>query len=133
MKKITLLIGLFLLSACTIKASFIPERGYLNDAAVGTPYYSQINTFGGLALSHDIYGRQVIMGDIYPDNIGLHIQYCDEREINNCLQIRGVPRKSGIAKVRVRGILAGGLFFKGSEFDKTYIITIKDSKDLPST
>ncbi|BEJ34074.1 hypothetical protein OIPHN330_26940 [Citrobacter freundii] len=76
----------------------------------------------------DLYGKQAIAGDIHPDNLGLHLQYCDDNEFNNCIQIRGTPTKAGIAKVRVHGGLGGGMFSKSGEFDKTYTITVKDSE-----
>ncbi|MDM6966306.1 hypothetical protein QUG47_27190, partial [Klebsiella michiganensis] len=90
--------------------------------------YNQINIFGGIVLSYDIYGKQVIAGDIHPDNLGLHLQYCDDDEFNNCIQIRGIPTKAGIVKVRVHGGLGGGMLSKSGDFDKTYTITIKDSE-----
>lgn len=117
-----------LLSACTPKADFTPEKESLNEAKVGVPYLSQINIFGGRVLSYDIYGRQVIVGDIYPVDIGLHVQYCDEDELNNCIQIRGIPTKAGVVKVRVHGGLGGGMLSKSGEFDKTYIIMIKNTE-----
>ncbi|EAR6786509.1 hypothetical protein AIQ85_22645, partial [Salmonella enterica] len=92
------------------------------------PYYNQINIFGGIVLSYDIYGKQVIAGDIHPDNLGLHLQYCGDDEFNNCIQIRGIPTKAGIAKVRIHGGLGGGMLSKSGEFDKTYTVTIKDSE-----
>ncbi|EBD3740478.1 hypothetical protein CRZ11_21785 [Salmonella enterica] len=120
-------LSLFLLSACSLQAEFTPEGENLNDATVGVPYYNQINIFGGIVLSYDIYGKQVIAGDIHPDNLGLHLQYCDD-EFNNCIQIRGIPTKAGIAKVRIHGGLGGGMLSKSGEFDKTYTVTIKDSE-----
>ena len=106
-----MVLPLLLLSACSLQAEFTPEREVLNDATVGIPYY-----------------KQAIAGDIHPDNLGLHLQYCDDNEFNNCIQIRGTPTKAGIAKVRVHGGLGGGMFSKSGEFDKTYTITVKDSE-----
>ncbi|EOC6627053.1 hypothetical protein ACI6LE_003624 [Cronobacter sakazakii] len=83
---------------------------------------------GGIVLSFDVYGKQVIAGDIYPDNLGLHLQYCDDNEFNNCIQIMGTPTKAGIAKVRMHGGLGGGMLSKSGEFDKTYTIKIRDSE-----
>ena len=120
MGKFFLVLPLLLLSACSLQAEFTPEREVLNDATVGIPYYNQINIFGGVVLSYDLYGKQAIAGDIHPDNLGLHLQYCDDNEFNNCIQIRGTPTKAGIAKVRVHGGLGGGMFSKSGEFDKTY-------------
>lgn len=128
MGKVFFVLSLFLLSACSLQAEFTPEENVLYDATVGESYYNQINIFGGIVLSYDIYGKQVIVGDIHPNNLGLHLQYCDDREFNNCIQIRGVPTKAGIAKVRVHGGLGGGMLTKSGEFDKTYTITIKDSE-----
>ncbi|MCX8957919.1 hypothetical protein [Erwinia psidii] len=128
MRRLFFVLSFFLLSACSLQAEFTPEGVILNDATVGIPYYNQINIFGGIVLSYDIYGKQVIAGDINPDNLGLHLQYCDEDEFNNCIQIRGTPTKAGIAKVRVHGGLGGGMLSKSGEFDKTYTITIKHSE-----
>lgn len=128
MRKILFAFYLLLLSGCTMKADFKPEGDTLNEATVGTPFYSQINIFGGRVLSYNIEGKQVIAGDIHPDNLGLHLQYCDDKELNNCIQIRGIPTKAGIAKVRVHGGLGGGMLSKSGDFDKTYTITIKDSE-----
>lgn len=128
MRGIIFIFYLFFLSACSLQAQFTPEGEALNDATVGTPYYNQINIFGGIVLSYDIYGKQVIAGDIQPDNLGLHLQYCDDDEFNNCIQIRGTPTKAGIAKVRIHGGLGGGMLSKSGEFDKTYTIMIKDSE-----
>lgn len=127
MRKIFFILSLFLLSACSLQAEFTPEEETLNDATVGVPYYNQINIFGGIVLSYDVYGNQVIAGDIHPDNLGLHLQYCDDDEFNNCIQIRGIPTKTGIAKIRVHGGLGGGMLSKSRDFDKTYTITIKNS------
>ncbi|PLR53808.1 hypothetical protein [Chimaeribacter arupi] len=128
MKKTLLLLSLPLLSACTVQADFIPEGNRLNNATVGIPYYGKIDIFGGRVFSNDIYGKQVIVGSIHPDNIGLHVQYCDEDKFNNCIQISGVPTKIGVAKVRIRGGIGGGMFSTAGEFDKTYIITINEAK-----
>lgn len=128
MRRIFFVLSLFLLSSCSLQAEFTPEGESLNDATVGVPYYNQINIFGGIVLSYDIYGKQVIAGDIHPDNLGLHLQYCDDDEFNNCIQIIGIPTKVGIAKVRIHGGLGGGMLSKSGDFDKTYTITIKDSE-----
>lgn len=128
MRRIFFVFSLLLLSACAVRADFAPEGENLNEATVGAPYYSQINIFGGRVLSYNIDGRQVIAGDIHPDNLGLHLQYCNEKELNNCIQVRGIPTKAGIAKVRIHGGLGGGMLSKSGEFDKTYMITIKDSE-----
>lgn len=125
MRKIILAFSLFAISACTVlQADFIPENDKLNDATVGRAYYSQINILGGHVISYDLHGKKVIVGDITPDNIGLRVQYCNEKNSNNCIQIRGVPIKTGTVKVRVYGGLAGGMFSKAGEFDKTYTIKI---------
>ncbi|MGG7521971.1 hypothetical protein ACQ3G4_11290 [bacterium BS0013] len=128
MRKTFFILSLFLLSACSLQAKFTPEGETLHDGTVGTPYYNQINIFGGIVLSYDIYGKQVIAGDIYPDNLGLYLQYCDDNEFNNCIQIRGTPTKAGTAKVRIHGGLGGGMLSQSGEFDKTYTIKIKDSE-----
>jgi len=131
MKKMILLFPLLVLSACTQHAEFIPENEILNDATTGKPYYGQINIFGGRVLSYNERGGQVLVGDIFPENTGLYLQYCDEDEMSDCLKIRGIPTKEGVVKIRVYGGLAGGMFLKSGEFDKTYTITIKKGDVLP--
>ena len=56
-----------------------------------------------------------------------NVTYWDD-EFNNCIQIRGIPTKAGVAKVRIYGGLGGGMLSKSGEFDKTYTITIKASE-----
>lgn len=128
MRRVSFVLSLFLLAACSLQAKFTPEGEVLNEAFVGVPYYNQINIFGGIVHSYDIYGKQVIAGDIHPDNIGLHLQYCDNNEFNNCIQIRGIPTKAAIVTVRVHGGLGGGMLSKSGEFVKTYTIKIKESE-----
>lgn len=131
MKKILLVFSWFLLSGCTVQAEFTPEGEILREARVGVPYYNQINVFGGPVFAYDIYGGQVMAGDIHPENLGLYLQYCNEKKLNNCLQIRGIPTNSGVAKVRVHGGLGSGMLSKAGYFDKTYTIIIKDSEGSP--
>lgn len=114
-----------LLSGCTTHAFFTPERNNLNDATVGTPYYDEINIFGGPVFSINELGEQVIVGDVQPDNTGLNVQYCNDDKLNNCIQIRGTPTKAGTVKIRVSGGLGGNMFASPSEFDKTYTINVK--------
>ncbi|NMP28268.1 hypothetical protein GW590_15505 [Rahnella sp. SAP-1] len=122
-----MLIVLFLLglSACTLHAEFSPQSNKLHNATVGIPYNEKINIIGGAVTSLDSAGRKRFVGDITPVDSGLYLQYCNNSPANNCVQIKGVPVKPGLVKIRVHGGLYGTNFSVGSEFDKTYTIIIK--------
>ncbi|NMP29024.1 hypothetical protein GW590_19395 [Rahnella sp. SAP-1] len=125
MQNILLIFLIFSLSACTLHARFTPESDKLNDATQGVTYYEQINIFGGPVYSFDKNGSPKLVGEITPKDTGLYVQQCNDKMRNNCIQIRGVPTKAGIVKVRVSGGLSGAMLQKSSQFDKTYTIIIK--------
>lgn len=93
---------------------------------MGVPYFNQIKLSRGVALSYDMYGGKTIAGDFHPDSMGLYIQYCDKDKINNCMQIVGIPKKTGIAKIKIHGGLGSGILSTLGEFEKIYTINIKD-------
>ncbi|WP_312690262.1 hypothetical protein [Kosakonia sp.] len=129
MKKSLAVFCLLIVSGCTLHAEFSPEINELNDGLVGQSYYAQINIFGGnVATLTNSYGDRELLGSISPGDMGLYLTYCDnDKYDNNCLQIRGVPTKTGVIKVSVSGFFNVAMFQKSSEFDKIYTITIKDS------
>ncbi|MBJ3591803.1 hypothetical protein JGC56_11725 [Salmonella enterica subsp. enterica serovar Saintpaul] len=122
--------SLFILSGCTLRAEFSPEKNELNDALVGEPYYAQINILGGnVATLTNYHGDREFVGNISPGDTGLYLAHCNnDKYNNNCVQIRGVPTQKGVIKVRVSGLFNVAMFQKSSEFDKTYTIKIKDSE-----
>jgi len=126
------LVFLISLFGCTLRAEFSPEKNNLNDAIVGEPYYAQIDILGGnVATLTNFHGDRESVGNISPDDIGLYITHCNnDKYDNNCLQIRGVPTKKGLIKVKVSGFFNVGMFQKSSEFDKTYTITVKDPEGI---
>lgn len=127
MKKLILVFCVFIISACTLRASFIPEGDNLRNATVGVSYSDEINITGGAVASYKANGREVFVGDITPSDTGLYIQRCNGYvHNNNCVQVKGVPIKSGVVKVRVHGGLFGTNIAVGSGFDKTYSITINN-------
>lgn len=119
---------LFILSGCTLHAEFYPEKNELKDAIVGVPYYAQINIRGGhVATLTNSHGDREFVGDIHPEDAGLYLGNCNnDKYDNNCVQIKGIPTKKGMIKVRVSGFFNVAMFQKSSEFDKTYILRIKD-------
>lgn len=121
---------IFILSGCTLRAEFSPEKNELYDALVGAPYYAQINIFGGnVATLTNSHGDREFAGNISPGDTGLYLAHCNnDKYDNNCVQIRGVPTKKGVINVRVSGFFNVAMFQKSSEFDKTYTITVKDSE-----
>ena len=130
MRLLLIVFSILILSGCTLRAEFSPEKNELNDALVGAPYYAQINIFGGnVATLTNSHGDREFVGNISPSDTGLYLAHCNnDKHDNNCLQIRGIPTKKGVIKVRVSGFFNVAMFQKSSEFDKTYTITIKDSK-----
>lgn len=122
--------SIFFLSGCTLRAEFSPEKNELKDALVGATYYAQINIFGGNVVTlTNSHGDREFVGSISPSDTGLYLARCNnDKYDNNCLQIRGVPTKKGVIKVRVSGFFSVAMFQKSSEFNKTYTITVKDSE-----
>ncbi|WP_437890843.1 hypothetical protein [Phytobacter sp. V91] len=118
----------FAVSACTLHADVTPDGDSLNNAIVGTPYFSEININGGAVSSLDSSGKERFVGEITPSDTGLTLRYCNDSPAHNCVRIQGVPVKPGIATVRVSGGLFGTNVATGGEFDKTYTIKIKDSE-----
>ncbi|WBM72638.1 hypothetical protein OH773_10540 [Buttiauxella sp. WJP83] len=108
-----------------MQANFTPESDKLNDGIIGAPYYEQINISGGYVFALDYDGNERLVGDISPKDVGLYVQQCNEKMRNNCIQIKGVPTKPGIASIRVYGGIGGGMYSKAGRFDKTYTISIK--------
>lgn len=120
--------SLFLLSACTLRAKITPDGYSLQDAMVDSSYSSEINIHGGAVFSLDANGKEKFIGEIEPSDIGLYLQYCNDSPAHNCVQVKGIPVRPGIVKVRIWGGLFGTNLSTGSRFDKTYTITIKDSE-----
>jgi len=128
MKIIHIFLIPFLLSACVLHADVIPDGHVLSNATVGTPYASEININGGAVSSLDSNGKERFVGEITPSDTGLFLRYCNDSPAHNCVRVQGVPVKPGVVYVRVSGGLFGTNVATGGEFDKTYIITIKDSE-----
>ena len=130
MKKLLTVFCLLILSGCTLHAEFSPEKKELNDGLVGESYYAQINVFGGnVATLTNSHGDRELLGNISPSDMGLYLTRCDnDKYDNNCIQVKGVPTKTGIIKVRISGFFNVAMLQKSSEFDKTYTITIKGSE-----
>lgn len=130
MRLLLIVFPIFILSGCTLRAEFSPEKNELNDAVVGAIYYAQINIFGGnVATLTNSHGDREFVGNISPNDTGLYLANCNnDKYDNNCIQIRGVPNKKGVITVRVSGFFNVAMFQKSSEFNKTYTITVKDSE-----
>jgi len=128
MHKLYIVFPFLLLTGCALEASYIPEDSQLKDAEVGIPYYGQINILGGFVHAKNRYGEEILVAKITtPEHTGLYVQQCNNSMGNNCIQIRGVPTKPGLVKVRLAGGLSGGMFSSGGEgVNKTYTIVIKE-------
>ncbi|WP_318367884.1 hypothetical protein [Enterobacter sp.] len=127
MHKLIVVFSFLLLTGCALQANYIPENSQLKDAEVGVPYYGQINILGGFVSAINRHGEEVLADKIITtEHTGLYVQQCNNSMGNNCIQIRGVPTKPGLVKVRVAGGLSGGMFSSGARFNKTYTIVIKE-------
>ncbi|HDG1695041.1 TPA: hypothetical protein PFE29_001867 [Kluyvera ascorbata] len=97
---------------------------------MGKSYYAQINFYGGsVATLTNSHGDRELLGNISPSDMGLYLTcYDNDKYDNNCLQVKGVPTKTGLIKISISGFFNVAMFQKPSDFDETYTITIKDSE-----
>lgn len=123
MKKLTsiFVIG-FLLIGCTSKVIITPDK--LPDAIVGQPYSVEIDISGGS-------GPVTASGfesSITPNVLWLEVNEKKDNFYNSFI-IHGTPRTTDDITVRVKGYMIQTTpFGSSSEFDKTYIIKVKESK-----
>lgn len=122
---------LLTLSACSPRASFIPEREDLPDAVIDQPYFHKINIIGGRVIKM----KESVSGKIEPSDSGLFMENCrlPERVIvpettmlldGNCVEIKGTPVRTGTVKVTLSGGLHGNMFVSYGRFKKSYLIKI---------
>jgi len=136
MMKLLIVLPALLLTACSPRASFIPERKELPDAIIGTPYFQKINIIGGAVITE----RKPIPGKIEPDDNGISMENCllPKQVITpettnlfdgNCVEIKGTPVRSGIIKVTLTGMFFGNMYTSGGDFKKTYQINVVAGKE----
>lgn len=121
MKKLTFIFVIgFLLVGCTSKVIIIPDK--LPDAIVGQPYSVEIDINGGS-------GPVTASGfesSITPNVLWLEVNEKKDNFYNSFI-IHGTPRTTDDITVRVKGYMIQTIpFGSSSEFDKTYIIKVKE-------
>lgn len=109
------------LLGCTSDIKFYPND--LPIATVGQTYYVEIEIKGGNPVAPRSFFTK-----IEPEN-GLKIEpiNLDEAWSHNHLKIFGTPRNTGNIKLIISGATYG-TNYKGSEFQKTYIIKVKEAE-----
>ncbi len=99
-----------------------PKNSQLSDAQVGKQYFSRIEITGGRVTENGI------PGEITPKDNGLYLKSCEPLSVtkNNCIQITGIPEKTGTIRVTVAGGVYGTMFESANRFYKTYTINVLD-------
>ncbi|NMP26176.1 hypothetical protein GW590_04720 [Rahnella sp. SAP-1] len=129
--KIAFVFILFCIIACSPRAEFLPDGENLKPATVGEPYYLRVNILGGRALG----GPKWILGSVVPNDSGIALRYCPlpswritkqttDTNDHNCIEIYGVPNKTGVIKITIGGALYGHMLASGSEFSKIYKLQV---------
>ncbi|CDG19042.1 MULTISPECIES: hypothetical protein [Xenorhabdus] len=130
MRKIILLLFIIFTSSCSsTSVSVYPEGNYLPDATVGKEYHVSILIEGG-----GVYSKTPII--IEPPDSGIKWSPHKEKftldgkeKISNNynkLMIIGKPSKVGEIHISVGGGVRGTMFSGSREFNKTYIIKVKE-------
>ena len=104
---------------CTQKIKVLPKS--LPTATLGTPYYEEIQVFGGRVINKSFCYK------IEPENSGLEISPTDfGKQISfNDLKVKGTPRVAGPITI----ILSGSTYptmCPGRELNKTYTIKVEE-------
>ena len=122
------------LSGCSIlspKAEYMPNKKILPEAEVGKPYLYKIKILGGRVFG----GVQRKAGVIEPDDTGIFLRNCrlpdsvitaDTRDTkdHNCIEVYGVPTKTGAIKINISGGIYGSMIAPASYFSKDYTLNI---------
>lgn len=126
MKKISIIFAVyFLLVGCTSKVIITPDK--LPDAVIGNYYYERIDISRGSGPISAVS----FYYHITPENSGLEIIFPEINGVSeyNNIAVQGLPKLLEDITVRVKGaMIPVSLFGGSSEFDKTYIIKVKESK-----
>ena len=122
-----LIIGFFLTTVltgcfCTQKVEVLPKSS-LPNAILGTPYYAEIEVFGGVVIDRSFFYH------IKPEKSGLELSPTDfgtEYVSYNDLEVKGTPKVSGIISIELSGRTYGTMSCRGNKFNKTYTIKVEE-------
>ncbi|WP_373203614.1 hypothetical protein [Citrobacter amalonaticus] len=109
----------------------MPNNKILPEAEVGKPYLYKIKILGGRVFG----GVQRKAGVIEPDDTGIFLRNCrlpdsvitaDTRDTkdHNCIEVYGVPTKTGAIKINISGGIYGSMIAPASYFSKDYMLNI---------
>ncbi len=127
------------LSACSLfssHAEFIPKNSMLKDAVIGVPYFTRVDILGGV-IGKACSSCEYMPGRITPNNVGLSLRNCQlsEKETKdmlpkdsnnyNCIEIYGIPTKTGVIKINISGGTYGSMITPATEFSKVYMLNVK--------
>ncbi|UYZ82888.1 hypothetical protein MTZ49_09710 [Entomomonas sp. E2T0] len=119
---VNIIILIMLLSSCTPKAVFTPDT--LPNAIVGQNYYAEIDIAGGSGPV-SAGGFEVSMK---PDELWFEVNRKKDNFYNSFI-IHGIPKTPEDITIIIKGdMVPTGLFGSGTEFNKTYIIKVKEAE-----
>lgn len=124
-KKLVIVFGIyFLLIGCTPPRVIITPNK-LPDAVVEKPYYAEIKIDGGSGPIVSGFKR-----DIFPEQSGLKIIFpeVNGRAEYNYMIIQGTPKIKTDITVKLKGAMIPTGWNASSEFEKTYVIKVKEKE-----
>lgn len=113
------------------KAEYMPNNNKIREATVGEPYFFKIKVLGGRVFG----GAQRKVGIVDPDDSGIFLRNCklpdsvitvDTRDTkdHNCIEVYGIPTKSGAIKINISGGMYGSMIAPASYFSKDYTLNV---------
>ena len=126
MKKLSRIFAVcFLLVGCTSKVIITPDT--LPDAKFEQSYYAKIEIKGG---SGPVSARGLNYS-ITPINSGIELDVCEPEDKTfftfNCFIVKGIPKISNNITLKISGGMMGTMFLGNTEFNKTYVIKVKEA------
>ena len=115
-----LFLAIFLTSCfCTQKIKVLPKS--LPTATLGTPYYEEIQVFGGRVINESFRYK------IEPENSGLELSstHAQPNNLYNHLIVEGTPKVTGPITIILFGRTYGTMC-PGGKLNKTYTIKVEE-------
>ncbi|MFD1259853.1 hypothetical protein [Entomomonas asaccharolytica] len=126
MKKLSRIFAVcFLLVGCISKVTITPDK--LPEAKLEQPYYAKIEIKGGSGP----VSAGGLSYSITPIDSGIELDVCDPEDKTfftyNCFIVKGIPKILHNITLTIKGDMVGTMYMGSSEFDKTYVIKVKDA------
>ncbi|UYZ82575.1 hypothetical protein MTZ49_08065 [Entomomonas sp. E2T0] len=128
MKNLSIIFAVcFLLIGCTSsKVVITPDE--LPEANFKQPYYAKFEIKGGSGP----VSAGGLSYSMTPVNSGIELDICDPDDKTfftyNCFIVKGIPKISQNITLKIKGDMVGTMYMGSSEFNKTYIIKVKESE-----